>query len=335
MKTKIAILGAGSFGTAIAKLICSYEKYDIILWSVVKEEIEEIKKNKENIKYLPNIKIDTEKIILTTDNLLLKNADIIIFAVASKYVRSVAKSISKYIKKDAIIVNVAKGLEQESFKRLSQVIYEETNSKKIVALCGPSHAEEIAKFIPTTIVASCEDLKIAEYIQEILNSSIFRVYVNEDIIGVEIAAALKNIIALAVGICDGLNLGDNTKAALMTRGLFEIARVGVFLGAKEKTFLGLAGIGDLIVTCTSEHSRNKKAGFLIGKGIEISKALEKVNMVVEGYYATKAAYEFSNVNNIYMPITKELYEILYEKKDIKMSIKSLMSRKTKHEYEKF
>lgn len=335
MKTKIAILGAGSFGTAIAKLICSYEKYDIILWSAVKEEIEEIKKNKENIKYLPNIKIDTEKIILTTDNLLLKNADIVIFAVASKYVRSVAKNISGYIKKDAIIVNVAKGLEQESFKRLSQVIYEETNSKKIVALCGPSHAEEIAKFIPTTIVASCEDLKIAEYVQEILNSSIFRVYVNEDIIGVEIAAALKNIIALAVGICDGLNLGDNTKAALMTRGLFEIARVGVFLGAKEKTFLGLAGIGDLIVTCTSEHSRNKKAGFLIGKGVEVLKALEKVNMVVEGYYATKAAYEFSNINNIYMPITKELYEILYENKDIKNSIKSLMNRKTKHEYEKF
>ncbi len=335
MKTKIAILGAGSFGTAIAKLICSYEKYDVILWSAIEEEIEEIKKNKENIKYLPNVKINTEKIFLTTDNLVLKSADIIIFAVASKYVRNVAKNISRYIQKDVIIVNVAKGLEQASFKRLSQVIYEETNSKRIVALCGPSHAEEIARFIPTTIVASCKNLKIAEYIQEILNSNSFRVYVNEDIIGVEIAAALKNIIALAVGICDGLGLGDNTKAALMTRGLFEIARLGVYLGAKEKTFLGLAGIGDLVVTCTSEHSRNKKAGFLIGKGVEISKALEKVNMVVEGYYATKAAYEFSNTSNIYMPITKELYEILYRKKDIKMSIASLMNRKTKHEYEKF
>lgn len=335
MKIKIAILGAGSFGTAITKLISSYEKYEVILWSAVREEIEEIRKNKENVKYLPGVKIDTDKIFLTTDNLILKNADIVIFAVASKYVRNVAKKISNYIKKEAVIVNAAKGLEQESFKRFSQVIYEETNSKKIVALCGPSHAEEIARFIPTTIVASCENLRIAEYIQEILSSNIFRVYVNEDIIGVEIAAALKNIMALAVGVCDGLNLGDNAKAAIMTRGLFEIARLGVFLGAREKTFLGLAGVGDLIVTCTSEHSRNKKAGFLIGKGVEVKKALEEVNMVVEGYYATKAAYEFSNVNNIYMPITKELYKILYEKKDIKMSISSLMNRKTKHEYEKF
>ena len=331
MKTTIAILGAGSFGTAIIKLLSSYQKYKLILWSAVREEIDDLKKNKENTKFLPGIKIDTDNIKLTINNEDLKEADILIFAVASKYIRDVAKSISNFIRKDAVIVNVAKGLEQKSFKRLSTVIFEETQSEKIVALCGPSHAEEIAKFMPTTIVASCGNIKIAEYIQEILNSNFFRVYVNEDIVGVEIAAALKNIIALAVGICDGLELKDNTKAAVMARGLVEIARLGVFLGAKEKTFLGLAGVGDLIVTCTSKHSRNKKAGFLIGKGYEISKALKEVNMVVEGYFATKAAYEFSKINKVNMPITTELYKILYEKEEIKKSIENLMNRKTKHE----
>lgn len=332
MKKTIAILGAGSFGTSITKLLSSYEKYNIILWSAVKSEIENIKSDKENKKFLPGIEIDIKNIKLTTNCEDLDSADIVVFAVASKYVREVAKTISKYIKKSAIIVNTSKGLEEKTFKRLSTVIFEETKCEKIVALCGPSHAEEIAKFIPTTIVASCNNIEIAEYIQKIFSSKYFRVYVNRDIIGVEIAAALKNIIALAVGICDGAGLGDNTKAAIITRGIIEIARLGVFLKAEERTFLGLAGVGDLIATCTSVHSRNKKAGYYIGKGMDVSTALKKVNMVVEGYFVTKTVYQFSKINNISMPITEELYKILYENKDIKTTIENLMNRKVKHEY---
>ena len=291
MIKNIAIVGAGGFGLAISKLLCSYKKYNLILWSALEEEINNLRKYKENKKLLPNILINTDEIFLTNNIEDLKNSEIIIFAVASNFIRQVAKKIAPNLKKDAIIINASKGLEEKSFKRLSEVIYEETKLEKIVALSGPSHAEEIAKLMPTTIVAACQNIDLAKEVQKILNSSYFRVYVNEDIIGVEIAAALKNIIAIAVGICEGFKLGDNAKAALITRGLAEITRLGLFLGAKKETFSGLSGIGDLIVTCTSLHSRNKKAGFLIGNGMNIKKALKTVNKTVEGYFATKIVYE--------------------------------------------
>ena len=335
MIKKIGILGAGSFGIAIAKMLSSYENYEITLWSAVEKEIYNIKNNEENAKLLPGVKLNLNRIFLSYDVKDLSNLDYFVFAVSSKYVREVVKKVSSKIKKGAILINVAKGLEKETFKRLSEVIFEETKSENIVVLSGPSHAEEIAKFLPTTVVVASKNIYLAEKIQKMLSSSFFRVYVNEDVVGVEIAAALKNIIAIAVGICDGLNLGDNSKAALITRGLVEIARLGVFLGAKPTTFAGLAGVGDLIVTCTSLHSRNKKAGFLIGSGFKIEDALKKVNMTVEGYYATKIAYELSKLKKINMPIVEQLYRILYENEDIKNSIKNLMNREAKHEYEQF
>ena len=333
MIKNIAIVGAGGFGLAISKLLCSYKKYNLILWSALKEEIDSLKKYKENKQLLPNILINTDEIFLTNNIEDLKNSEIIIFAVASNFTRQVAKKIAPNLKKDAIIINASKGLEEKSFKRLSEVIYEETKLEKIVALSGPSHAEEIAKLMPTTIVAACQNINLAKEVQKILNSSYFRVYVNEDIIGVEIAAALKNIIAIAVGICEGFKLGDNAKAALITRGLAEITRLGLFLGAKKETFSGLSGIGDLIVTCTSLHSRNKKAGFLIGNGMNIKKALKTINKTVEGYFATKIVYELAKKEKISMPIIEQLYEILYEEKDIGSSIKILMNRTAKNENE--
>lgn len=335
LKKNIAILGAGSFGTALAKLISDRNDCDITLWSAVDQEITNIIRDKENKKCLKGINIDIDSIKLTTNVEDILFADIVIFAVASNYVRKVAKQISGYIKEGAVLVNVAKGLEQGSLKRLSEVICEEIKGHFFVALSGPSHAEEIARGEPTTVVVASEDVNIAKQIQDVLNSNIFRLYVNEDLIGVELGGALKNIIALAVGICDGLNLGDNTKAALMTRGITEIGRLGVAMGAKNQTFAGLSGIGDLIVTCTSMHSRNRRAGILIGKGKSSSEALEEVGMTVEGYFATKAAYELSKRERVCMPITEQLYKVLYENGNIEVALNSLMSRPVKHESEKF
>lgn len=335
MKKNIAVLGAGSFGTALAKLIAGYDDCNVILWSVVRDEIQNIITHKENKKCLPGVIINTNCIKLTTNSKDILCADIVIFAVASNYVREVAKKVAGYIKKDAIVVNVAKGLEQGSLKRLSEVICEETNNNSFVALSGPSHAEEIARAIPTTVVVASKDINIAKKIQDALNSSIFRLYVNEDLVGVELGGALKNIIALAVGVCDGLKLGDNTKAALMTRGITEIGRLGIAMGAKSQTFAGLSGIGDLIVTCTSMHSRNRRAGMLIGQGKSSSGALAEVGMTVEGYFATKAAYELGKKENVCMPITEQLYKVLYENGDIEEALNNLMSRPVKHEAEKF
>lgn len=328
---KVGILGAGGFGTALAVTTNSYG-YQTTIWSAVKEELEDIRKNNENTKLLKGIKVD-KSIKLTEDIKDLKDCDIIILAVASVYLRETAKKLSKILNKETIIVNVAKGLEDKTFKMLSEVIKEEIKNNPIVILSGPSHAEEIAKQIPTTIVASSKEKEAAKKVQEVLSSNFLRIYLNDDIIGTQMGGALKNVIAIAAGICDGLGYGDNTKAALITRGMTEIKRLGVKAGGKETTFFGLTGIGDLIVTCTSIHSRNYRAGYKIGQGKTANEALKEVAMTVEGYYATKVAYQLKDKFETSMPITTALYDILFKNKSPKLALNELMNRPYKEESE--
>ncbi|MBC5787547.1 MULTISPECIES: NAD(P)H-dependent glycerol-3-phosphate dehydrogenase [Clostridiaceae] len=329
---KIAIIGAGGFGTSLA-VTADQCGHDVTLWSAVPSEIEDIRQHGENKRLLPGIPVNPQ-INLTTDIQDIAGSEFVIFAVASVYMRSVAKTVAPQVGKDTVLVNVAKGFEDGTLKRLSQVICEEIPNHDFVALSGPSHAEEIARGVPTTIVAASTNIHAAELVQDTLTTNTLRIYVNEDIIGVEIGGALKNIIALCAGVCDGLDLGDNTKAALMTRGITEISRLGTALGAKPETFAGLSGIGDLIVTCTSMHSRNRRAGILIGKGLSAKEAIERVGMTVEGYIATKTGHDLAKTYQVDMPITEELYQVLYKGKNTQKALNDLMGRPTKHESEK-
>lgn len=329
---KVGIIGAGSFGTAVGVMLGN-KGYEIKLWDRKKDLINEINTSKENRRYLPGIKINNNLKGEEKIEDAVYNADVIVMAVPSHAVRGICKDLINIIKVEQVIVNLAKGMEQGTFKRMSEIIEEFYPSNPIGVLSGPSHAEEVSRSIPTTVISSSKKLEIAEYIQDLFITPVFRVYTNLDIIGVELGGAVKNIIALAAGISDGLEYGDNTKAALMTRGIAEIARLGVALGAKPLTFAGLSGIGDLIVTCTSMHSRNRRAGILIGKGKTVEEALSEVNMVVEGVNTTKSVYELSKKISIEMPITNELYKILNENKPPKDAVFDLMLRDKRHETE--
>ena len=257
-----------------------------------------------------------------------------IMAVPSFAVRSTARKLSEFVTDKHIIVNVAKGIEKDTSLRLSEIIEEEISADaKIVVLSGPSHAEEVGRGVPTAVISTSRNKKAAEIVQDAFMNENFRVYVTDDVVGVELGAALKNVMALAAGVCDGLGLGDNTKAALMTRGLAEMIRLGVALGGKEETFSGLAGLGDLIVTCMSMHSRNRRAGILIGQGATSEKAIEKIGAVVEGYYATQSAIELAGKVNVEMPITEEMYKILFEGANAKEALFRLMGREKKSESE--
>lgn len=328
--SNISILGAG-WGTAFA-IMCVNYGHNVSLWSPFKEEIETIKRDGENKKLLPGVKVPTQ-INLTNDISIVKDADIIVFATPSFAIRQTAKLVKEYINPNIIITCIAKGLEEDSLKRLSEVLEEELPSNKIVVLSGPSHAEEVSRGVPTTVVVASKDKDAALLVQDTFMNPTFRIYANPDVIGVELGGALKNCIALAAGICDGLKLGDNTKAALMTRGISEMARLGVAMGGNSKTFAGLSGIGDLIVTCTSMHSRNRRAGILIGEGMTAKQAIEAIGMTVEGYRTTHAAYELAKKINIEMPIVNEIYKVLYEDKKPNQAIKDLMGREKKHENE--
>ncbi len=325
----VVILGSGGFGLSLAVMAEHCGKHNVIVWSKFQSEINEIRKHGEHIQKLPGVPI-SESIMLTSDISCVKGCDILIFGIPSSFVRDVAKLAAPYTDEKMVIVNTGKGLEEGTFKLLSDVIGEEIKNDKIVVLSGPSHAEEVARCIPTTIVAASKNLSAAEYVQKIFASDCLRIYINDDVTGCEIGGALKNIIALCVGICDGMGYGDNTKAALMTRGIHEIARLGKAMGAKASTFSGLTGIGDLIVTCTSMHSRNRRAGILIGQGISPEEAVEKVG-TVEGYFCCKVAYELSQKIGVEMPITEQLNNILFHGGDVRKALSELMNRPLSYE----
>ncbi len=332
MKKKIAILGAGSWGTAIA-ITLNGKGHEVVVWDRKLERIEQIKKTRENKFSLPGIKIN-EEIIFTDDiEKCLEMAEIVILAVASQGLRSTLERIKPELMGDKIIVNVSKGIEIGTLKRMSEVVSEFFSKNPFVALSGPSHAEEVSRGMPTTLVAASEDLELAELIQDLFITDRLRVYTNTDVCGVEIGASLKNVIALGAGISDGLGYGDNAKAALMTRGIVEIARLGEAMNANVNTFTGLTGIGDLIVTCTSMHSRNRRCGILLGEGMKMDDAVKKIGMVVEGVYTTKSAFELAKKYSVNMPIVDELYSILYEDHDVKESVNNLMTRLKRHEME--
>ncbi len=320
----IVILGSGGFGLSIAVMAEHCGKHNITVWSKFQSEIDLIRAHGEHIQKLPGVPV-SEKITMTNDISCVKDCDMLIFGIPSSFVRSVAKEASPYVSKDTVIVNTGKGLEEGSLKTLSEVITEEINTDKLVVMSGPSHAEEVARCIPTTIVAASDNHNAAEYVQKELGNSYFRIYLNDDVKGCEIGGALKNIIALCVGICDGLGYGDNTKAALMTRGIHEIARLGKAAGADTLTFSGLTGLGDLIVTCTSMHSRNRRAGILIGQGISPEEAVERVG-TVEGYFCCKAAYDLSRRLGVEMPITEQLNNVLFNGGDVRLALGVLMNR---------
>ncbi|CEP91233.1 glycerol-3-phosphate dehydrogenase (NAD(P)) (NAD(P)H-dependent glycerol-3-phosphate dehydrogenase) [[Clostridium] sordellii] len=329
---KICVLGAGSWGTALA-LVVAKKGYDVSMWTLNEKQCEAIKETRENKDYLPGVNIPENIKMTTSLEEAVLNSSLIVLAVPSQAIRSICKQIKPFVNKNQILVDVAKGLEKGTGLRLSQVCEQELEEFKYVVLSGPSHAEEVSRDIPTTVVVASENLEDAEKVQDIFMTSKFRVYTNPDVIGVELGGALKNIIAFGAGICDGLGYGDNAKAALMTRGIREISRLGVALGAKTSTFSGLSGIGDLIVTCTSMHSRNRRAGILIGQGKSLKETLEEVKMVVEGITATEVAYEVAKSLNIEMPITNAIYSVLYNGADTNNVVDELMMRNKTHEVE--
>ncbi len=321
---KIVILGSGGFGLSLAVMAEHCGGHDVTVWSKFQSEIDDIRTHGEHTQKLPGVPI-SESIAMTSDISCIKGCDLLIFGIPSTFVRDVAKLAAPFIDDNMVIVNTGKGLEEDSLKTLSEVICEEIKTDKLVVLSGPSHAEEVARCIPTTIAASSHNMKAAEYVQKELGNSSLRIYLNRDVIGCEIGGALKNIIALCVGICDGMGYGDNTKAALMTRGIHEIARLGRAVGANILTFSGLTGIGDLIVTCTSMHSRNRRAGILIGQGVSPEEAVKRVG-TVEGYFCCKAAYDLSRKLGVEMPITEQLNEVLFHGGDVREALTKLMNR---------
>ena len=327
---KIAVIGSGSWGTAISILLAG-KGYDTYLWSWKQEETDRLNKDRENKEFLPDCPFP-ENIICSHDMAeCTKDASLIITAVPSPATRTIAKQLSEVTAAGQRILNISKGIEHKTLLRLSEVYAEEIPQADISVMSGPSHAEEVSRSLPTTNVVASANQETAKWIQETIMTDVFRIYTSCDITGVELGGALKNVIALCAGITDGVGYGDNTKAALMTRGLAEITRLGVAMGAQPETFSGLSGIGDLIVTCTSMHSRNRRAGILLGKGKSLEETLNEIHMVVEGVNTASAAYELSNRYNVEMPITKAAYDILYNGKSPLDAAYELMTRDKKPE----
>lgn len=325
----ILIAGSGGWGTALAITLLQ-NGHEVTLWSYCAQESEQLAANHEN-PFLPGVTLP-EALRFTHRVEDACGKDMVVFATPSFAVRTTARAFAPFLDEGTVLVSVTKGIEQESGYRMSQLVSQETG-RQVVALSGPSHAEEVSRGIPTGVVAACEDRALAERVQAAFMGDRLRVYTCPDAIGVELGAAHKNVIALCAGVCDGMGYGDNTKALLMTRGLAEVARLGMALGASRETFAGLAGVGDLIVTCTSMHSRNRRAGILIGQGVPVAEAMKQVGAVVEGYYATAAARQLALKHGVDMPITQAAYAVLYEGHDPRAAINGLMGRQRTSEAE--
>ena len=322
---KISVIGAGGWGTTLANIIAD-KGNKVKLWALEKEVARDIKEKRQNSQFLPNARLSDN--IEPTNELkeAVSGADVLVVAVPSEFFRRTAKEMAKYIKKGAIVVSATKGLEEGTSKRMSEILEEELGNVNVAALSGPNHAEEVIRKIPTATVIASKHQDILPKIKSLLDTEYFKVYSHDDIIGIEICGAIKNITAIAVGVCDGLKLGDNTKASIITLGLTEMSRVGKLAGANRATFYGLAGVGDLVATCTSKHSRNRFVGERIAEGKSFEDIKKEMHgMVAEGIKTTKAVYELAKKNNIDLPLTTQVYKVLYEKKELKKAIKDLIT----------
>jgi len=330
---RVAVLGAGSWGTSLA-IVLAENGHDTLLWSHRKEQANEINIQHTNAKYLPSTVLPKNLKATADIAEAVEHAEVIVMAVPTKGIRETCEKMLQTLNKKVLFVHVSKGIEPDTLMRISEIMHEEIPAKfieDVVVLSGPSHAEEVVQHHPTTVASACENVASAERIQDLFMNQYFRVYTNEDVVGVEIGGALKNVIALAAGAVDGLGFGDNAKAALITRGLAEISRLGVKIGANPLTFAGLAGMGDLIVTCTSVHSRNWRAGNMLGKGLSLDEILDQMGMVVEGVRTTQAAHQLAEKYNVSMPISEALYSVLFEGKDPHKVVEELMLREKTQE----
>ena len=328
---KITVLGSGAWGTALALLLLENGN-QVAMWSHHPAALREIRVKGENPK-LPGVPVP-EQLELAEDMRCVRDSDVVVLATPSFAMRETAAKLNQVVRPGTILVSVGKGIEKNTSLRMSQVIQSEIQSDcPLVVLCGPTHAEEVGRRVPSGIVAASQDRDAAERVQDLFMNPRFRVYTSSDVVGVEISAAMKNVIALCAGISDGMGYGDNTRAMLITRGLTEIARLGVALGGNQATFAGLAGVGDLIVTCTSKYSRNHQAGLMIGQGVAPEEALKRVGAVVEGYYAAATGKELANRMGVEMPITEAVYAVLYKGKSVQVAYREMMTRKKNHEVE--
>lgn len=328
---KIGILGAGSWGIALSVLLHG-NGHEITVWSIIREEVEMLQEKREHVSKLPGVKLPDDMKFTNELEEAMAEKDVLVLAVPSPFTRSTARSMKPYLTKGQLIVNVAKGIEETTLMTLSEQIEEELPEAEVAVLSGPSHAEEVGRGIPTTVVVGAKKKETAEYLQNIFMNQVFRVYTSPDIMGIELGGSLKNVIALAAGIADGLGYGDNTKAALITRGIAEMTRLGVKMGGKMETFAGLTGMGDLIVTCASMHSRNRRAGILIGQGKTMQEAMDEVQMVVEGVYSAKAGLKLAKKYDISMPIVAEVNAVLFDGKPAKEAVNELMMREGTSEH---
>jgi glycerol-3-phosphate dehydrogenase (NAD(P)+) len=329
--TKIAILGDGAWGTALALLLTRREDHEVVLWSARPENARILREHRENRRLLPGVFIPSSVQLTEDAALAVSGAELVVSAIPTVYLRATLARLVNVVSPSARVLSLSKGVENETFRRPTEILHELLSTTHLAVLSGPSHAEEVSRGLPTSVVVASRDRDLAHWVQEHFNTATFRVYTSPDLIGVELGGALKNIIGLAAGIGDGLNLGDNSKAALLTRGLVEMIRFGVALGAEAKTFAGLAGLGDLITTCMSRHGRNRHVGERLGRGEKPSAILASMSMVAEGVATTRSVYQRACQLEVEMPITQEVYRVLYEDKDAQAAVADLMLREPRGE----